>query len=88
MRVTIAAASGQVKTVLDVSVWQSGEREWHAKTWRNKKTREAGPSAGDRRNSETKEVEHKSTMIVVADCLFPFQTWVTILTANRSFESQ
>ena len=55
MPVTIAAASGQVKTVLDVIGWQSGERGWRAKTWRNKKTREVGPSAAHRRNSKTKE---------------------------------
>lgn len=68
-RATIAAASGQAKNVLDVSGWQSGERGWRAKTWRNKRTREVGPSVGDRRNSETKEDEHNATMIVVADCL-------------------
>lgn len=82
MRVTIATASGQVKTVLDVSGWQSGERGWRAKTWRNKRMREVGLSAGIRRNLKTKE-EHNATMIVVTDHLsFPFQssqTWVTIL---------
>lgn len=65
MHVTIATASGQVKTVLDVSAWQSGGRGWRAKTWRNKKMRVVGPSTGNRRNSETKEDEHNATMIVV-----------------------
>lgn len=41
-RVTIATASGQVKTAPDVSGWRSGEKGWHAKTWRNRKTRAAG----------------------------------------------
>lgn len=88
-RVTIAAASGQVKTVLDVSGWQSGERGWRAKTWRNRRTREVGPSAGNGRNSETNEDELNATMIVVADHL-SFRssplTWVTILAANRCFD--
>lgn len=44
--------------------------------------REVGPSAGNRRNSETKE-EHNATMIVVTDHLSlsfqSSQTWVMIL---------
>ncbi|KAF3835204.1 hypothetical protein F7725_027762, partial [Dissostichus mawsoni] len=44
MRAIIETASGQVKTVLDVSGWQSGGRGWHVKTWRNKKMREVGLS--------------------------------------------
>lgn len=69
MRVTIAAVSGQVKTALDVSGWQSEGRGWRAKTWRNKKTREAGPSVGNTRKLETKEHEHNAIMIVVTDHL-------------------
>lgn len=55
MRVTIATASAQVKTVLDVSGWLSGERGWRAKTWKNKKMREVGHSVGNRGNSEEEE---------------------------------
>uniref|UniRef100_A0A3Q4B2E7 RUN domain-containing protein n=1 Tax=Mola mola TaxID=94237 RepID=A0A3Q4B2E7_MOLML len=39
MRVTIAAVSELVKTVLVVSGWPSGGRGWPAKTWKNKRTR-------------------------------------------------
>lgn len=68
MRAIIETASGQVKTVLDVSGWQSGGRGWHVKTWRNKKMREVGLSAGNRINSKMRE-EHNSTMIVVTEHL-------------------
>lgn len=54
-RVTIAAASAQVKTVLDVSGWPSGGRGWRAKTWKNKKMREVDHSVGNRGNSEEEE---------------------------------
>lgn len=71
-RVTTAPASAQVKTVLAASGWQTGERGWHAKTWRSKKMREAGLKAGNRGTSEKEEEEkHNTTMIVVADHL-PF----------------
>lgn len=66
MRVTIAAASGQVRTVHDVSGWQREERGWRVETWRNKRMKEVGPSAGKRRNSEKKKSTN-ATMIVVTD---------------------
>lgn len=69
MRVTIAAVSKQVKTAQDVSGWQSGERGWRAKTWKNKKMREVGHSTGNKRKLETKEDEHNAITILMTDHL-------------------
>lgn len=56
-RVTTATASAQVKTAPAVGGWQNGERGWRAKTWRNRRMREAGLNAGNRRTSE-EEAQH------------------------------
>lgn len=45
--VTIRAASGQVKTAPGVGGWRSVGRGWRAETWRSKRTKEEGLSAGN-----------------------------------------
>lgn len=60
-RVTIATVSAQVKTALDASGWRSAGRGWRAETWRNKRTREARHSAGNRWEWGTRGHEQKAT---------------------------
>lgn len=60
-RVTIATVSAQVKTALDASGWRSEGRGWRAETWRNKRTREARRSAGNRWEWGTRGHEQKAT---------------------------